>query len=59
MYSEYERRIKSGMVIGSKEELAALIDHWLTIRDVLAKIALTRETDDCGYVDGSHYDFLN
>lgn len=59
MYSDYERRIKSGMVIGSKEELEALIDQWLTIRAVLATVALTRQEDDCGDANYCRSNFVN
>lgn len=47
------------MVIGSKEELEALIDQWLTIRAVLATVALTRQEDDCGDANYYHSNFVN
>jgi hypothetical protein len=59
MYSDYERRNKSGMVIGSKEELEALNGQWLTIREVLATVALTRQEDDCGDANHCHSNFVN
>lgn len=47
------------MVIGSKEELEALIDQWLTIRAVLAAVALTRQEDDCGDANYCRSNFVN
>lgn len=46
MYSVYKQKIDTGMVVGSKEELEALMDHWFTVGAVLAVVAQTSENDN-------------